>query len=171
MPERGSVRVAVAAATYWLDRPYEYLLPDKLRESAAPGKRVVVPFGNGNRRCEGIILSLQDEPSTDRQLKYVDSILDAESVLSAGMLSLALWMHSRFFCTVYEAVRAMLPAGLWYALEAVYTLAEGMDREAAYAAAGKSAQEQLVLDAVFAHGGCCPLDDLRGAFVNAENGG
>lgn len=23
-------------------------------------------------------------------------------------------MHERFFCTVYEAVKAMLPAGLWF---------------------------------------------------------
>ena len=122
MSERGSVRVAVAAVAYWLDRPFEYLVPEHLRESVAPGKRVVVPFGNGNRRTEGIILSVPDEPSTERQLKSIDSILDAESVLSPEMLSLALWMRQRFFCTVYEAVRAMLPAGLWYALEAVYTL-------------------------------------------------
>ena len=25
-----------------------------------------------------------------------------------------MWMHERFFCTVYEAVKAMLPAGLWF---------------------------------------------------------
>ena len=168
MPERGSVRVAVAAAAYWLDRPFEYLVPEHLRENAAPGKRVVVPFGNGNRRTEGIILSVCDQPSTDRQLKSIDSILDAESVLSSEMLSLALWMRQRFFCTVYEAVRAMLPAGLWYALEAVYTLNEGVDREAAYAAAGKSRQEQLVLDAVFAHGGCCPLADLQAVFGTSD---
>lgn len=168
MPERGSVRVAVAAAAYWLDRPFEYLLPDNLRESAAPGKRVVVPFGNGNRRTEGIILSVQESPSTDRTLKTVDSILDAESVLSAEMLSLALWMRQRFFCTVYEAVRAMLPAGLWYALESVYSLAEDVDREKAYAAAGKSGHEKLILDAVFAHGGCCPLGDLQALFGTAD---
>ena len=85
MPERGSVRVAVAAAAYWLDRPFEYLLPEHLAESAAPGKRVVVPFGNGNRRTEGIILSGQDEPSADRQLKSVDSsdIYSVSSVPSA----------------------------------------------------------------------------------------
>ena len=40
--------------------------------------------------------------------------------------------------------------------------------ESAYAAAGKSAQEQLVLDAVFAHGGSCPLVDLERLFENVS---
>ncbi|MBQ1281415.1 MAG: primosomal protein N', partial [Oscillospiraceae bacterium] len=29
-------------------------------------------------------------------------------------LKLALWMRERFFCTVYEAMKAMLPTGLWF---------------------------------------------------------
>ncbi len=160
-------RVAVSAASYHMDKPYSYLLPDKLRHLARPGMRVIVPFGNGNRRCEGLILSVEDIPLT-RPLKAVDSILDKESVVDEEGLRLALWMRSRFFCTVYDAVRAMLPAGLWYAVEAVYTLAPGQDKETAYAAAGKSAQEKLVLDALFAHGGSCPLDDLRRLFQEGD---
>ena len=35
-----------------------------------------------------------------------------------------------------EAVRAMLPTDLWYSVEPAFSLAEGTDREAAYAAAG-----------------------------------
>jgi len=30
------------------------------------------------------------------------------------MIRLALWMRERFFCTVYEAVHAMLPSGMWF---------------------------------------------------------
>lgn len=162
-----SVKVAVSAAAYHMDRPYEYRLPEKLRGQARIGMRVIVPFGNGNRRCEGMILSLAYSDA-QRPLKAVDSILDAESVLDEDGVKLALWMRSRFFCTVYEAVRAMLPAGLWYAVESVYTLAEGWDKDRAYSAAGKSAQEKLVLDAVFAHGGSCPLDDLRRVFAEGD---
>lgn len=160
-------KVAVSVAAYHMDRPYSYLLPDELVEKAKPGMRVVVPFGNGNRRYEGIILAVERAESK-RQLKAVDSILDSYSVLDEEALKLALWMRSRFFCTVYEAVRAMLPAGLWYTVESVYTLAPGFDREKAYAAAGKSKQEALILDAVFAHGGVCPLEDFRRLFHEGE---
>ncbi len=168
MPDgRKTAKIAVAAATYWVDRPFDYLLPETLCETARPGERVIVPFGNGNRRTEGLLLAVEDA-APDRALKSVDSLLDAQPVLSGELLKLALWMRERFFCSVYEAVRAMLPAGLWYALESVYSPAEGVDRESAYALAARSGQEKLVLDAVFAHGGACPVGDLQAVFGSAD---
>ena len=146
-----TAKIAVSAATYWVDRPYDYRIPDALRDKIAPGVRVVVPFGGGNRRTEGIVLSLgAAQPGV--RLKNIASVLDAEPVLSPEMIRLAVWLRERYFCTVYDAVHAMLPAGLWYQMESVYTLCAGIDRERAYEAAGKSGQERLVLDAVFAHG-------------------
>ena len=162
-----TAKIAVSAATYWVDRPYDYRIPDALRDKIAPGVRVVVPFGGGNRRTEGIVLSLgAAQPGV--RLKNIASVLDAEPVLSPEMIRLAVWLRERYFCTVYDAVHAMLPAGLWYQMESVYTLCVGIDRERAYEAAGKSGQERLVLDAVFAHGGSCPLTDLECVFENAS---
>lgn len=162
-----TAKIAVSAATYWVDRPYDYRIPDALRDKIAPGVRVVVPFGGGNRRTEGIVLSLgAAQPGV--RLKNIASVLDAEPVLSPEMIRLAVWLRERYFCTVYDAVHAMLPAGLWYQMESVYTLCVGIDHERAYEAAGKSGQERLVLDAVFAHGGSCPLTDLECVFENAS---
>lgn len=162
-----TAKIAVSAATYWVDRPYDYRIPDALRDKIAPGVRVVVPFGGGNRRTEGIVLSLgAAQPGV--RLKNIASVLDAEPVLSPEMIRLAVWLRERYFCTVYDAVHAMLPAGLWYQMESVYTLCVGIDRERAYEAAGKSGQERIVLDAVFAHGGSCPLTDLECVFENAS---
>ena len=157
-------KIAVAAATYWVDRAYSYRIPERLSGEAAVGKRVVVPFGNGNRRSEGIILALEEESGGERALKSVERILDEESVLGEKEIRLALWMRRRFFCTVFEAARAMLPAGLWYSLEAVYAVCEGIDRESAYDSA-KGEGETLALDTVFAHGGSCPLKDLQAVFA------
>ena len=47
-------KVAVAAAPYTIDKPYDYLLPPELLEKAVPGVRVMVPFGRGNKYCEGM---------------------------------------------------------------------------------------------------------------------
>ena len=162
-----TAKIAVAAATYWVDRPFDYRIPPALADKVVPGVRVVVPFGGGNRRTEGIVLSLGTAQSGMR-LKSIASVLDASPVLSPEMIRLAVWLRERYFCTVYDAVHAMLPAGLWYQMESVYTLCAGFDRESAYAAAGKSAQEQLLLDAVFAHGGSCPLVDLERLFENVS---
>jgi len=102
-------RIAVSSATYHIDKPYDYLIPSGCREQAVPGMRVLVPFGRGNKKCEGIILSLYQRPDQNN-LKAIISLLDEEPVLSSENLKLALWMSDRFFCTVYDALRAMLPA-------------------------------------------------------------
>jgi len=106
-------KVAVSAATYWVDKPFDYLVPDELAEKAVPGARVYVPFARGNRRSEGIILALADHSSYEK-LKSIQSVLDDEPVLTQEQIKLALFMRERFFCTVYDAVKAILPAGLWF---------------------------------------------------------
>ena len=106
-------KIAVSAATYSIDRPYDYLVPEELVGSVSVGSRVTVPFGRGNRSCEGVVLALAD--ATDLpSLKCIRSVLDRENVLNEAQVKLALYMRERFFCTVYDAVRAMLPAGLWF---------------------------------------------------------
>ena len=109
-------KIAVAAATYGIDKPYDYLVPKELADMIDVGSRVSVPFGKGNRRSEGVVLAVS-ESSTLEGLKSVQSILDKEQVLSAEQVKLALFMRERFFCTVYDAVRAILPAGLWFDLK------------------------------------------------------
>lgn len=106
-------KIAVAAATYWIDRPYDYLVPEEWQDKLQPGMRVLVPFSLGNRPCEGIVLALSDG-SKHEKLKAILSVLDSEALLSEEQLHLALFMRERFFCTVYDAVKAILPAGLWF---------------------------------------------------------
>ena len=102
-------RIAVSAAPYHIDKPYDYLIATSMRELAVPGMRVLVPFGTGNKKVEGIILSTQDA-SAHAKLKSIVAVLDDEPVFSEENLRLALWMSDRFFCTVYDALRVMLPA-------------------------------------------------------------
>lgn len=106
-------KIAVSAATYSIDRPYDYLVPEELAASVSVGTRVSVPFGRGNRSCEGVVLALSDSSGMS-SLKCIRSVLDRENVLDEGRIRLALFMRERFFCTVFDAVRAMLPAGLWF---------------------------------------------------------
>ena len=113
MPEMKVAKIAVSGVPFRLDKPFDYSIPEQLAGKVVPGVRVEVPFTRANRSTEGIVLAVTPESSLE-QLKPVSSVLDAEPVLSGKLLSLAMWMHERFFCTVYEAVKAMLPAGLWF---------------------------------------------------------
>lgn len=109
-------KVAVAKATYWIDRPYDYLIPENAETQLCPGMRVKVPFSAGNRLCEGIVLSLAEESSFGK-LKQIAEVLDREPVLTNEQIKLALFMREHFFCTVYEAVRTILPSGFWFNTE------------------------------------------------------
>ncbi len=106
-------KIAVSAATFWIDRPYDYLVPKELEGMIHPGIRVLVPFSRSNRQAEGIVLAVSDG-SKFANLKPVLSVLDERPVMTEEQIHLALFMRERFFCTVYEAVKAILPAGLWF---------------------------------------------------------
>ena len=112
-------KLAVQAATYAIDKAYDYLLPDEL--SGRVGCRVLVPFGRGNRLSEGMILSLHQEVPT-KPLKAVRSLLDDEPVVTEKELRLALWMSRRYFCTFYDALRTILPAAVWYRYREIWSL-------------------------------------------------
>ena len=106
------VRVAVAAAVYSIDRPYDYRVPEPWCDTIAEGSRVIVPFGTGNRKTEGIVLEVlrEEEP---RRLKTVAHVFDDEVVLRPEQKALALWMCRRYFCTFFQAANAMFPPGVW----------------------------------------------------------
>ncbi|MCI9119785.1 MAG: primosomal protein N', partial [Flavonifractor sp.] len=144
-------KVAVKAATYAIDKPYDYDIPQTLLPRVRPGMRVILPFGPGSRRTEGIVLALEQGRPEQRR-KSILTLLDETPVLDGQAIRLALWMRERWFCTVYDAARAMLPAGLYFSLQDQYVLAEGVDREAAYDAAGRSEHARRILELVFAAG-------------------
>lgn len=112
--------IAVSAANFAIDKPYSYAVPQGM--VLAPGMRVQVPFGRGDRSCEGVVLSLQE--GSEEGLKAVTCPLDSESLLGDNMLRLAAFMRSRYFCTYFDAVRAMLPAGVWFQSKQVFSLTE-----------------------------------------------
>ena len=154
------VKVAVSAAPYSIDKPYSYLVPDALAAAAVPGVRVMVPFGRGNKESEGLILARVQEPKLPGS-KAIRQILDPEPVLDKAGIDLALWMRGRYFCTVFEAVKTILPAGLWYGLREIWSLA--MEPETARSAAVGIPGAWQVLDLLEKQGGKADIRVLRDA--------
>ena len=157
------VKVAVSAAPYHIDKPYDYLVPADLSDRARPGVRVTVPFGRGNRPSEGLILARTEPEEKTRGLKALSAVLDREPVLDAAELALALWMRQRYFCTMFEAARTILPAGLWYRLREIWRLQAELDPETARAAAAGIRRGPEILETLEASGGSASLEDLRDA--------
>ena len=152
------VKVAVSAAPYSIDKPYSYLVPESLAAAAVPGVRVMVPFGRGNKESEGLILARVQEPKLPGS-KAIRQVLDPEPVLDKAGINLALWMRGRYFCTVFEAVKTILPAGLWYGLREIWSLA--MEPETARSAAVGIPGAWQVLDLLEKQGGKADIRVLR----------
>ena len=113
-------KIAVSAATFAIDKPYSYRVPEGML--LVPGVRVTVPFGPGNRRTEGVVIELA-EGSTEG-LKTVEQCLDKEPLVSDTMLRLAAFLRERCFCSFYDCLRVLLPAGLWFRETSLYRLSE-----------------------------------------------
>ena len=123
------IKVAVEQTAFHFDKCYTYRVSEEYSEINR-GCRVLVPFGKGNHYRQGIVLSCEQIPlSQAKSLKTMVSLLDEEPLLSEELLSLALWLKERTFCTVFDAIRAMLPTGLYWNIKPVYTPVIPLDDE------------------------------------------
>ncbi len=115
--------VAVENTVYHFDKIFDYVVPETL-SSIKAGCRVMIPFGRGNKKRQGMVMYLKEDISDldISQLKEVSSVLDTDPVLSEEMLSLTRFMKSHCFCTYYDAVKAMLPAGINYKITTEYSV-------------------------------------------------
>lgn len=113
-------KIAVSAANFAIDKPYSYRIPEGM--AVLPGQRVQLPFGRANKRTEGVVLTL--EAGDEAKLKAIERCLDEQPILTDKQLRLAAFLRERYFCTFYDAIRAMLPAGLWFQSRETFSLTE-----------------------------------------------
>ena len=154
-------KIAVSAATFAIDKPYSYHVPEGM--ALVPGMRVTVPFGRGNRRTEGVVLALEE--GGDRSLKAVEQVLDETPVLSAYGLRMAAFLRERYFATFYDCLRAMLPGGLWFQEQAAVSLTEDTSWQDA---AIKKEGAREILTHLSQLGGRAQEQALRGAVEDPE---
>ena len=85
LPKIWCVGVAVCAASYTFDRLFSYIAMQEI----PAGCRVVVPFGKGNAKRVGIVLSCAEQAAQpEQQLKPVLAVVDKQPILSPEMLDL-----------------------------------------------------------------------------------
>lgn len=122
--------VAVESAAYAFDKAFHYLLPSELYRQHLEGCRVVVPFGRGNQKRVGIVLSVSETDGENcKGLKKILSIADSAPVLNEEQLLLMHWLKDNTFCSYYDAIRAMLPAALQLRVQERYELVQNADTD------------------------------------------
>lgn len=116
------VRVAVDKTLYNFDKLFDYAVPAYLWGRISEGKRVLVPFGRGNKKRQAMVMQIFNTNEPNPKLKEVASVLDESPLLTAELLKLAVSMKERCYCTYYDAIRAMLPTGINYRISLTYSL-------------------------------------------------
>lgn len=101
--------IAEVAFNLPLEKTFHYLVPEPLQSAARPGMRVAAPFGPRERT--GFIVRFVDR-SPFSQLKPVRRLIDAAPVITDERWALAEWMSAYYYCSVGEALSAMVPSGL-----------------------------------------------------------
>ena len=114
--------IVLADAIGSFDKKYSYLAPENLIGRAKGGCRVTVPFGRANLLKQGMIIETRNVETVPENLKSIIELIDDEPVLNDEMLKMCIWMKETTFCTYYDAIKAMLPAGLGYKFSAVYSV-------------------------------------------------
>lgn len=134
------VKVAVDKAAFHFDKCYDYLPPKPGQARELVGCRVLVPFGKGNRKRQGVVLGWEKR-ERENFLKPVSRVIDREPVLDEEMLLLMRVLKESTFCTWFDALRCVLPGGLGYEIRPRYTAVRDPFAEEA---AGLTAQEAQI---------------------------
>lgn len=112
--------IVIDGAIGSFDKRYTYAVPSELLKSALPGCRVTVPFGKGNVKKQGMIFDVHSAEITAKT-KQIISVTDTEPILNDEMIKMCEWLKSYVFCTYFDAIHTMLPAGLNYNLTDYYS--------------------------------------------------
>ncbi len=131
-------KIVIDKATMQFDTQYSYVIPETLVNFCQEGKRVIVPFGRGNVKKQGVVLHIV-ETGDISGLKPVLQVIDETPVLNDEMIALCEWMHDNTFCTYFDAIHSILPTGINYKIVESYNANKNFCGEL-------SEQEKLIFD-------------------------
>ena len=120
--------VATVVLPDGVDKPLDYLVPERLVGTVEPGRRVTVPLGRANREQIAYCVAIRSGELPLTPLKEVIGVEDSAPLLSPRMLELTKWMAERWLARWGEVLEAVLPSGV--------RLARGTRQEALLVASG-----------------------------------
>ena len=100
-------RIAVDLPLAHLDRPFDYLVPERLADRARPGVRVRIRFAG--QRCDGFLIERAEQSDHQGSLRYLDRVVSDEPVLTEEILGLARAVADRYAGTLADVLRLAVP--------------------------------------------------------------
>ncbi|WMJ22376.1 primosomal protein N' [Paludicola sp. MB14-C6] len=111
MQQRMIAKVYVEKSVYHIDQAFDYIVPSQLINTLKRGCRVLVPFGQANKKVQGLVKEVLFVSEFEGQLKPILAQLDQEPIFDEEMFLIMDFLVKNTFCTYYEAVKTILPTG------------------------------------------------------------
>lgn len=111
--------VGIENVSYHFDILYGYIIPPELEKKVFVGSRVIVNFGKGDSKRQGIVFGFE-KVEDKKRYKCVLQVLDEKPALTEEMIEIAKFLKNRTFCTFFEAAKVQLPAGFNYKINVTY---------------------------------------------------
>lgn len=106
-PERPVARIVVDIPLAHLDRTFDYLVPEKLHETAVPGCRVRVRFAG--QLVDGYLIERGETSDYGSKLAFLDRIISPEPVLPPSLHALCRAVADRYGGTLSDVLRLAIP--------------------------------------------------------------
>ena len=121
------VNVHLLSMPFHADRTYSYYVPFDFSADIQRGNLVVVPFGGANKRLTALVTALSQTEDIEN-LKPVLSVNSYVS-LTEEETGICEFIAKYTFCSVGDAVKAILPPGILTGVTCVYKLSENAVEE------------------------------------------
>ncbi len=103
------VKVILKTKSRMTDQLYTYKLPDD--KEYYIGQRVMVPFGRGNNKVLGIIISFTDDVNETINYKEIDMEIESTPLLNRELIDLAFFMSEKYLSDLSSSISTVLPPG------------------------------------------------------------
>ncbi len=96
-----------------LDKSFQYEIPENLQNQVEIGKKVLVSFGNGNRKISGYVIGISDTPKLSPEkikpvLEVVTQGVTQGIEIESHLIALAGWIAKNYGSTVNQALKTVL---------------------------------------------------------------
>ena len=93
-----------------LDKSFQYVVPENLKEEIQVGVVVSIPFGRGNQLRKGYVVGISGEPKVKGiQIKSIAGIQNDQETTESRLIALAGWMREHYGSTMIQALKTVLP--------------------------------------------------------------
>lgn len=93
-----------------VNKIFQYIIPEELKNKVEIGSPVMVPFGKGNKLIQGYIIDISTEAQiSESKLKKIEKILENNTMIETNLIQLAFWMSKRYGSTIISALKTVLP--------------------------------------------------------------